>query len=436
MRFNGGDIVIKYFKLVGVILITIFFCYNSVYAYEFIRHENESRVKSMINDIYDMKEQYEYFAGSYDVTDEGITMNYSTTSDSYWWPIGSTETTEKDGKIFATGDPSDIGISSGFGYREDPFGRGSSNHGGIDIPNSSGEYGVTNVIAAKSGVVVYPNTVDENNCPSNSELSDCGGSYGNYIKIQHNDGNYTLYAHLYAGSILVKAGDSVEQGQVIAKMGSSGASTGAHLHFEVREGSDSSTSRVDPLGYVDPSNPRPAAASVVTGDSAKQTVCLSLKNSGYNDDAVTAILVNMTSESGIVPYRLEGDFSSGYSNSLKYTNDVDSGAISRYDFINRGNCRKEGYGLVQWTACGRKEKLYDYIKSSNASIGDVNLQVEFFVKELSENYPGVNNYLKNVSYSAIDKTNYFCEKYEIPVSCSGRADGVSSMKSYVSNGCS
>lgn len=66
--------------------------------------------------------------------------------------------------------------------------------------------------------------------------------------ISHSDGMYTLYAHLHEGTINVKVNDSVRQGQVIAKVGSSGRSTGTHLHFEVR--TDIST-RVDPLNYVD-----------------------------------------------------------------------------------------------------------------------------------------------------------------------------------------
>ena len=52
--------------------------------------------------------------------------------------------------------------------------------------------------------------------------------------IQHADGNISLYAHLYENSITVSAGDQVGQGQVIGKMGSSGRSTGTHLHFEIR----------------------------------------------------------------------------------------------------------------------------------------------------------------------------------------------------------
>ena len=430
MSYNGGDIVIKRFILVIAALITILSLNDFANAYEFINSRNKSKVNSMISDVYDVKEQYEDFAGSYSDGSNDPTLNY-VTSDSYWWPVGSDETTERGGKIYAMGAPASTYISSGFGYRQDPFGRGGSGHGGIDIPNTTGEYGVTNIIASKSGIVVYPNTVDENQCQSDSSLSYCGGSYGNYIIIQHNDGNYTLYAHLYAGSILVKAGDNVEQGQVIAKMGSSGASTGAHVHFEVREGSNSITSRVDPLGYVDPSNPRPVAASVITGDSDKQTVCLSLKNSGYNDDAVVAILLNMNSESGIRSNNMENQYESrlGFSDET-YTAAVDNGTYG--NFVHDA----VGYGLVQWTYYTRKQGLYNYVKSRNKSIADTSSQVEYFTKELTESYPSVNNYLKNVSYSAPEKTVYFCQEFERPAgSCYPRAESVPSMRTYVSNGC-
>ena len=70
---------------------------------------------------------------------------------------------------------------------------------------------------------------------------------------------------MYENSITVKYGDSVEQGQVIGKMGSSGNSTGAHLHFEVREGSNASSSAVDPLNYISSTSPR-VVYSGYTGD--------------------------------------------------------------------------------------------------------------------------------------------------------------------------
>lgn len=62
------------------------------------------------------------------------------------------------------------------------------------------------------------------------------GGYGNYVVIDHGNGYQTLYGHMVTGSILVKAGDRVKQGQRIGTMGSTGRSTGTHLHFEVKKG--------------------------------------------------------------------------------------------------------------------------------------------------------------------------------------------------------
>lgn len=178
----------------------------------------------------------------------------SSFSGSAWWPIGSDVTTEVDGVIFAKETPVSVNIKSKFGLREHPITGEEKQHSGIDIGGVS--EGVTNVIAVKDGVVVYPTEGADTNCPSSTSMDSCGGGYGNYVVIQHNDGTYSLYAHLYAGSITVSANDSVKQGQVIGKVGSSGNSTGPHLHFEIRQGSNSSTSAVDPLNFISAENPR------------------------------------------------------------------------------------------------------------------------------------------------------------------------------------
>ncbi|MDY3015205.1 MAG: peptidoglycan DD-metalloendopeptidase family protein [Evtepia sp.] len=117
-------------------------------------------------------------------------------------------------------------ISSPFGYRNCPF-HGKELHGGIDIPANYG----TPIKAAKSGVVI---------------ISTYGSSYGNYIVISHSDGSRTMYAH--QSSRAVSAGQTVSQGQTIGYVGSTGSSTGNHLHFEVWKGS-SSSSRVNPMNY-------------------------------------------------------------------------------------------------------------------------------------------------------------------------------------------
>ena len=76
-------------------------------------------------------------------------------------------------------------------------------------------------------------------------------SYGNYIILYHpNCGLFTLYAHGQSGSISVSPGQSVSQGQQIMRVGSTGNSTGPHLHFEVRNGSGTYSNRVNPLNYL------------------------------------------------------------------------------------------------------------------------------------------------------------------------------------------
>ena len=75
-------------------------------------------------------------------------------------------------------------------------------------------------------------------------------SYGNYIIIMHRDGLYTLYAHGQAGSIAVSQGQYVKQGQQIMRVGNTGNSFGAHLHFEVRTGNGLYSDRVDPRPYL------------------------------------------------------------------------------------------------------------------------------------------------------------------------------------------
>ena len=107
--------------------------------------------------------------------------------------------------------------------------RWGSFHNAIDI---SGTGFGSPIYAAREGVVVTTN----NTCSDNGYLgSNCGGSYGNYIVIEHDNGMYTLYGHLRK-NLNVYVGQQVTKGQVIGSMGNSGSSTGAHLHFGVSIG--------------------------------------------------------------------------------------------------------------------------------------------------------------------------------------------------------
>ena len=241
--------------LVSMLMLLNVFAFNiNVYAgeYELINPDNEHDINKTIDEIYEITEEYYEIYHSNDANAFNGANN-----NKYWWPIGSAEVTEENGVQFAKGDPETVSISSRFGYRDDPFGRGGQSwHGGLDIYGGSGA-GNVNIIAAKSGTVVYPAEGSPTTCPSSNSTDGCGGGYGNYVIIEHSDGIYTLYAHMYADSITVRAGDTVQQGQVIGKMGTSGYSTGPHLHFEVRVGANTNAAAVDPLQYIDPDNPRP-----------------------------------------------------------------------------------------------------------------------------------------------------------------------------------
>ena len=107
-------------------------------------------------------------------------------------------------------------ITSPFGYRKDPFTGEVTYHSGTDIAAPAG----TPILAAADGTVTIANGADP-----------WGGSYGYYIKLDHGEGIETLYAHCSA--IAVTVGQQVRQGEVIGYVGSTGNSTGNHLHFEV-----------------------------------------------------------------------------------------------------------------------------------------------------------------------------------------------------------
>ncbi len=105
-------------------------------------------------------------------------------------------------------------ITSSFGYRADPFGRGRQLHKGIDFDARVGDP----VLAVADGVVSF---------------SDTRNGYGKTVEIDHGNGYVTRYAH--NSRLTVKVGDLVRVGREVAKAGSTGRSTGAHVHFEVWE---------------------------------------------------------------------------------------------------------------------------------------------------------------------------------------------------------
>lgn len=121
--------------------------------------------------------------------------------------------------------PSSTRVTSDYGNRISPTSGASSNHKGIDIGASYG----ADIVAAASGTV---------------KVATYSSSAGNYVMIDHGGGLYTVYMH--ASSLVVSSGQTVSAGQVIAKVGSTGISTGNHLHFGV----SLNGSYVNPWGYL------------------------------------------------------------------------------------------------------------------------------------------------------------------------------------------
>ncbi len=127
-----------------------------------------------------------------------------------------------------------------YGYMEPKY--GGAHYGSDLVPGAPNV--VDNVVAIEDGVVEYvKSTVNKSLSASDTANAD---ALGNNIKITHNGKYMTRYCHLKYGSIKVKPGDKVKKGQVIATIGSTGCSTGLHVHFEVWENG----ARVNPEPFI------------------------------------------------------------------------------------------------------------------------------------------------------------------------------------------
>ncbi|MCI9586164.1 MAG: peptidoglycan DD-metalloendopeptidase family protein [Bacilli bacterium] len=117
----------------------------------------------------------------------------------------------------------------------------SSYHKAIDVVGEG--HSVSDVIAVSDGTVeIAVSTVTTNNQNARGTAS-----YGNFVKIKHDDGTKSLYAHLKPGSVSVKAGERISKGDKIGTMGNTGNAHGVHLHFEVR---NSDETRMNPTEYI------------------------------------------------------------------------------------------------------------------------------------------------------------------------------------------
>ena len=162
-------------------------------------------------------------------------------------------------------------------------------HNGIDLVGAG--YTLDYVVAHSDGTVVgLVSNINYNTSKSGRRI------YGNYVKIKHDNGMYTFYAHLKYGSVAVKVGDRVTKGQVLGYMGNTGYSFGAHLHFEVR---NANNVQIDPTTYVGadlPNNePKPVDNTYKVGTTYTTQVILKVRagaGTNYAQKSYNQLTVN------------------------------------------------------------------------------------------------------------------------------------------------
>ena len=140
------------------------------------------------------------------------------------------------------------------------------------------------------------------------------------------------------------------------------------------------------------------------GNTQEEQIWNFLNGKIANDYGVAGLMGNLYAESGLNPRNLENlcekrlkEDGKTYCTDETYTAAVDTGKISRSEFLNPLPGKQYGYGLAQWTSAGRKSGLYDLAKSKGVSIGDLETQLEFLAKELSAGYRGVLSVLKTAT---------------------------------------
>ncbi len=174
--------------------------------------ENESYTKQLEQNLAEYEKAYEKAKqeeeAAWRAAQSKTSVNTVFTGGKFGWPSTSSYT-----------------ITSYYGVRIHPILKTKRGHAGLDIGASYG----TNVLASNSGTVI---------------MASYNGGYGNCVMIDHGGGYVTLYGH--NSSLCVSVGQKVSRGDVIAKVGSTGLSSGPHIHFEIRING----STVDPLQYV------------------------------------------------------------------------------------------------------------------------------------------------------------------------------------------
>lgn len=219
-------------------------------------------------------------------------------------------------------------ISSGYGNRT--LNGKNEFHRGIDIAMAKG----TRLDANIGGKVVASGDAKQNGMH---------GSYGNVVVIQDTNGMKHIYAHL--DQAIAKLGDTITAGMQIGTIGSTGNSTGNHLHYEINKNGNP----IDPSNYLNDARNGRVSASYSSSSSQQAVVWNYFKNKGLNDKAIAGIMGNIQQESGF-----------------------NSSAVNKSSGAS---------GIFQWLG-GRKNGLQEYAKSLGKSWTDLQVQLDYAWKEL------------------------------------------------------
>lgn len=155
------------------------------------------------------------------------------------------------------------------------------------------------------------------------------------------------------------------------------------------------------------------SSDIAYGGNNEDYVFQRLVAAGYNYAAACGIIANLQAESGVSPNNMQNSYENANKYNKKYTDetytsDVNSGAISGYDFAHD----EIGYGLAQWTYWNRKEKLYNMTVASGSNIDDIVKQCDMLISELS-GY-GIDFNVPNTEQGAKTAADRFCKQFEKP----------------------
>lgn len=128
-----------------------------------------------------------------------------------------------------------------------------------------------------------------------------------------------------------------------------------------------------------------------------------------NEYGVSALMGNFVAESNLIPYRVQGDFTTGYTNSVTYTNQVSRGTISENSFIHD----QKGYSLAQWTYYTRKQNYYKLWKEGKGDFGSKELAIAMINFELTGGYKSTLTVLQNAT-DIRTVSDYVITHYEQP----------------------